>query len=201
MDSPATVLDWIDDTAFSLAEIQNYSLFNYLLEQKKFHLLSIWLDSINERKMLDNSVFEFPISLWRHTPYQDYLVTVINEVVPSWFAIWTETGYLSVDNEWSKYAVTTLLTSTPEVLQQINKNRWLTNAISAHSTFLQIDNPDVESLIQSLSILDVHFTELDYRPQDLPLVAKVYEENLYALNRTMLVLWLTAFLTYPLVML
>lgn len=193
LDSPATVLDWIDDTAFSLAEIQNYSLFNYLLEQKKFHLLSIWLDSINERKMLDNSVFEFPISLWRHTPYQDYLVTVINEVVPSWFAIWTETGYLSVDNEWSKYAVTTLLTSTPEVLQQINKNRWLTNAISAHSTFLQIDNPDVESLIQSLSILDVHFTELDYRPQDLPLVAKVYEENLYALNRTMLVLWLTAF--------
>lgn len=92
LDSPALALEWIDESYFALEEIGNLSLFNHVLEQKNYRLLRIWLESVNRWSKKDESAFAFPLALWRTTPHRNYLVQVINDVVPSWFEMWTELG-------------------------------------------------------------------------------------------------------------
>ena len=197
LDSPALVLDWIDESYFALAEIGNFSLFNYILEQKNDRLLRIWLESLKHWCDMDESAFDFPISLWRTTPNRGYLVYAINSIAPNWFSVWTESELLN-GNEWQQYAVDTLLNSGPKLLQQINHNGWLSSKISNLDSFLQIDNPNIEKLITILRTLKVCFCRrLNFRGRDMPLVKRVYQENLYELNPEMLVLWLSIFYNVP----
>ena len=197
LDSPALVLEWTDESYFALEEIGNFSLFNYILEQKNCRLLRIWLESVDRWSETDESAFTFPFALWRTTPHRDYLVQVVNDVVPHWFETWTERGLLS-DSEWKKYAVDTLLNYCSKSLQQINHDDWLADAIVSRKDFLQIDDlADAEKLTTVLRTLKVRFPSLSLREQDILLAERIYRENLYELNREMLELWLSLFYDAP----
>jgi len=196
LDSPALVLDWIDESYFTLAEIANFSLFNYILEQKNYRLLKIWLESLKRWCDTDESAFDFPISLWRITPSHGYLTYAINSIAPNWFSVWTESELLS-ESEWHQYAIDALSNCGPKLLQQINQDNWLSSEISNRETFLQIDHPNIEKLTAALRILKVRFRRLAFRAQDMPLVEQVYQENLYELNTRTLELWLSTFYGAP----
>lgn len=197
LDSPALVLDWIDESYFALEEIGNYSLFNYLLEQKEYRLLKIWLESLKHWCDMDESAFDFPIALWRTTQSRGYLVYMINSIAPNWFSIWTESELFS-DSEWQQYAVDTLLNSGSKLLLQMNHDSWLSREISSRESFLQIDDHNVEKITTALRTLKVRFCHrLIFREQDTPLVERVYQENLYELNPEMLVSWLSVFYDVP----
>lgn len=197
LDSPALVLEWIDESYFALEEIGNFSLFNYVLEQKNHRLLRIWLESVNHWSEMDESAFVFPLALWRNTPHRDYLVQVINDVVPHWFETWTELDLLS-SNDWKQYAVGTLLNSRLKSLQQMNHDDWLAGAITDRDDFLQIDDViDMKKLMTALHTLEVRFHSLTLREQDMPLAEQVYQENFYELNGEMLELWLSLFYDTP----
>ena len=197
LDSPALVLEWTDESYFALEEIGNFSLFNYILEQKNYRLLRIWLESVDHWSEMDESSFTFPLALWRTTPHRGYLVQVVNDVVPHWFETWTERELLS-NSEWKQYAVDTLLNYRLKSLQQMNHDDWLADAIAGREDFLQInDLADAEKLTTALRILEIRFRSLILREQDKPLAERIYQENLYELNREMLELWLFLFYDAP----
>ena len=129
LDSPALVLEWTDESYFALEEIGNFSLFNYILEQKNYRLLRIWLESVDRWSETDEAAFAFPLALWQTTPHRGYLVQVINDITPHWFETWTEWELLS-DSEWKVYAVDTLLNCRLKSIQQMNHEGWLAGAIA-----------------------------------------------------------------------
>lgn len=197
LDSPALVLEWTDESYFALEEIGNFSLFNYILEQKNDRLLRIWLESVDRWSETDESAFAFPLALWRTTPHRGYLVQVINDITPHWFETWTERELLS-DSEWKAYAVDTLLNYRLKSIQQMNHEGWLADAIAGKEDFLQIDDlTDAEKFTTALRTLAVRFRSLALREQDMPLAERIYRENLYELNGEMLGLWLTLFYGAP----
>lgn len=196
LDNPSTVLEWIDDSYFSRDELSNFTLFNYLVEQNRTEELYFWLDSIEQRHELDTSIFEFPIALWRQSPHRDVLIQLINKRMPHWFQMWTPLGLIS-GNEWKQYAIDTLLYSSDQTLGLMNDENWLADAISAHKDFLQIDAPETEKLIEKFKLIGVQFFFVDFREQDIALVRRVYEENLYRLNDRTLTLWLTLYYGAP----
>ena len=197
LDSPALVLEQTDESYFASEEIGNFSLFNYVLEQKDYQLLRIWLKSMDHRLEMGESVFAFPLELWRTTPHRSYLVQVINHVTPYWFELWTQ-GKLLSDSEWKQYAVDTLIGFHWGSLQAMNDNGWLAGEIRNREDFLQIDDlTDVEKLIAGLCTLKVRFHKLTFREQDMPLAEQIYQENLYELNGEMLELWLSLFYGSP----
>lgn len=197
LDSPALVLEWIDESYFALEEIGNFSLFNHILKQKNYRLLRIWLEAVNRCSKKDESAFAFPLALWRTTPHRDYLVQVINGVVPRWFEAWTELEVLN-DCEWKQYAIDTLLNSRLKSLQQMNHDGWLTVAIAGRNDFLQIDDlGDIEKLTTALRTLEIRFHSLILREQDIPLAERIYQENLYEMNEEILELWITLFYGSP----
>ena len=197
LDSPEMVLDWLEEASFSRQEVENFSLFEYLLEKKKKKYLDIWLHSLDNKNNRDGAKFGFAVRLWKETKFPEYLVGLVNSTVPNWFREWTELGALLNDAEWQRYAVETILYSTPEALEKVNDKNWLSNEVSNCKSFLQIDDPRADELIRGLRALKVSFKDIAYRRDDMPLVRRVYEENLYELNSEMLDLWLAEFYDAP----
>lgn len=197
LDSPERVLDWLEESSFSRQEVENLSLFEYLLEKKKERYLVVWLHSLNNKYDRTRTEYSFVVRLWKETKFSDYLVKLINSTVPNWFREWTELGGLLDDAEWQRYAVETILYSTPEVLEKVNDKNWLTNEISDCKSFLQIDDPQIDKLVSGFKTLKVSFRNIVYREEDMPLVRRVYEEDLYELNPAMLELWLAEFYDAP----
>lgn len=197
LDAPQMVLDWLDESSFSRKEVENLSLFEYLLEKKEERYLVAWMHSLDSKYDRDGTEYTFAVKLWKGTRFPEYLVKLINRTEPHWFRDWTELGSLLSDAEWQQYAVATILYSSPEVLQRVNKKNWLTCEISDRKNFLQINAPQIDKLINGFKALKVRFKDISYRKEDIPLVKRVYEENLYELNPVMLELWLSVFYGAP----
>lgn len=197
IDSPAHVLEWIDESHFALEGIGNFTLFDYLLEKQNEHLLKIWIESLNHRYNMSKSAFDFPIALLHNSHHRYYLIRIINEFAPCWFEKWTELEILD-GNEWRQYAVDTLCVSSPKVLHEMNKDDWMIKAIVGKKDFLQIDILDEsQKFIAGLHTLDIRFCNLSIREQDIPLAKLIYRENLYEINIDMLQLWLELFYDAP----
>lgn len=177
LDSPERVLDWLEESSFSRQEVENRSLFEYLLEKKKERYLVVWLHSLNSKYDRTRTEYSFAVRLWKETKFSDYLVKLINSTVPNWFREWTELGGLLDDAEWQRYAVETILYSTPEALEKVNDKNWLTNEISERKSFLQIDDPQIDKLVSGFKTLKVSFRNIVYRKEDMPLVRRVYLPN------------------------
>ncbi len=197
LDSPEMVLDWLEESSFSRQEVENLSLFEYILEKKRKRYLIVWLRSLDNKYNRDRTEYSFAVRLWKETKFSEYLVKQINSTVPNWFREWTELGGLLDDAEWQRYAVETILYSTPEALEKVNDKNWLTNEISERKSFLQIDDPQIDKLVSGFKTLKVSFRNIVYRKEDMPLVRRVYEEDLYELNPVMLELWLAEFYGAP----
>lgn len=196
LDNPSAVLEWIDDSYFSREELSNFALFNYLIEHDRIKELHRWLNSIEQRREMEPSAFDFPIALWKQTPHHAKLAGIINEKMPHWFQLWTPIGLIDGD-EWCKYAIDTLFQSEDCVLEKMNLEGWLGAAISVRRNFLQFKVLHPEKLIEKFQIIGVRFSCIDFREQDAALVRRVYEENLYRLGVQTLTLWLTLYYGAP----
>ncbi len=197
LDSPTLVLEWLDNSYFTLESIENFDLFNYILRSERRDILKIWLGALRRWSDSDETAYIFPVELWKSTPYRKILVQAINSNAPDWFENWTILGNVLNDDEWHQFAVETLTYSNAKVLRKMNQQCWLTKAISQRADFPQIDNPEIDTVINAFHTLGVQFTSVSWREQDIPLVTRIYQENLYCLNAQMLGLWLTMFYMRP----
>ena len=94
-------------------------------------------------------------------------------------------------------AIDALYFLSPACLKRINSEEWLTKKLSVDSEFLQLDYPNTRRLILALKALNVQFTQVDYRNEDIPLVQEICRENLYTLNFSMLKTAMVVFWNVP----
>lgn len=182
---PDAILDRLEASDFTRRELRNFDLLSYLLHHKCNTQLHIWLQSCND----DEDAYRFFIQFWRLGNLKEDFIRLLYVEQPSWFQIWCEIGLFRGD-EWKQFVLDAFAALNSEQLQEVNENHWLTNRISADHSFLMIDQPDIQLLVQALKALDVQFISIDYREQDIPLLKTICQENLYVLNLPMLKLFM-----------
>jgi len=192
LDQPDAVLDRLEQTDFSLREVRNFDLLTYLLRtnDSKLHFFL-------QSGAKDLSAHHFFAAFWRTGRRSTRAFRFIHALYreqPGWFRIWCEDQRILLEGEWRIFILDVLYFLSPDCLKRINLGNWLTAKISNDPEFLRLDRPNTRRLIPALKALDVQFSQINYREEDIPLVQEICWENLYALNLPMLktamvVLW------------
>ena len=164
--------------------MRNFDLLSYLLRTKGSHL-----HTFLQSGLTDQSIHPFLAEFWRagrrSTRAFRFIRTLYQEH-PEWFRTWCESTSILWEGEWRLFILDALYFLPLEHLSRINEESWLTERISADSKFLQLGSPNARRLIPALKALDVQFSRIDYWEKDISLVREVCQENLYALNLSML---------------
>lgn len=195
LDRPDTVLDRLEQTDFSLREVRNFDLLAYLLKSNDLKLRAFLQSGAK-----DLSAHHFFAAFWRtgrqSTRAFRFIRTLYREQ-PEWFHIWCEDKRILLEGEWRPFILDALYFLSPACLKRINSEEWLTKKLSVDSEFLQLDYPNTRRLILALKALNVQFTQVDYRNEDIPLVQEICRENLYTLNFSMLKTAMVVFWNVP----
>ena len=195
LDRPDAVLDRLERTDFSLREVRNFDLLAYILRTKNSNLRPFLQNGAH-----DLSAHHFFAAFWRtgrRSTRAFRFICALSREHPEWFRTWCEAKSILWEGEWRLFILDTLYFLPPENLKRINDGNWLSERISADPEFLQLDSPNVRRLIPALKVLNVHFSRIDYREEDIPLVQEVCQENLYVLNLPMLKTAMAAFWNVP----
>ena len=185
---PDAILDRLDASDFTRRELRNFDLLSYLLYHKCDAQLHIWLQACDGNE----DAYQFFVQFWRLGNLKEELFHVLYTEQPLWFHMWCENGIIK-GSEWKQFVLDIFAFLDNDQLQEINEDYWLTNRISNDHSFLMIDHPDISLLIQAFKVLDIQFTAIEYREQDIPLVKTICQENLYILNLPMLKLFMNIY--------
>lgn len=192
----AAVLELIEPTYFADENILNLSLFDYLISleehtEEQRQCIAVWLDSTERAANLSTEGFNFILELWRRTQRQDLLTQIINRYDSQLFRLWTDNGSLT-DDEWRIYATLTLTASNDlNVLDAVDKDRWLSDAIAADRDFLMTKLPNQSQLRKMLSTRSVRLSSLECCPENISLADGIYYDASYQLSPDVLVYLLT----------
>ncbi len=184
LDRPDAVLERLEKSDFFRREIRNFDLLSHLLRTKGPHLHTL-LQSATTDQSAHTFFADFWRTGWRSTRAFRFIRALCQEH-PEWFRTWCESTSILWEGEWRLFILDALYFLPLEHLSRINEERWLTERTSADPKFLQMDSPNVRRLIPALKTLNVQFSRIDYREEDISLVREVCQENLYALNLPML---------------
>ena len=77
-----------------------------------------------------------------------------------------------------------------EMMAEINLDSCLLNYISNTASFLDIENPDVESIVRNFEMLNVKFVGINPQQADTELLRQVYIHNMYVINLQNIKMWL-----------
>ncbi len=184
LDRPDAVLERLEKSDFFRREIRNFDLLSHLLRTKGPHLRTLLQSATT-----DQSAHTFFADFWRtgrRSTRAFRFIRALCQEHPEWFRTWCESTSILWEGEWRLFILDALYFLPLEHLSRINEERWLTERTSADPKFLQMDSPNVRRLIPALKTLNVQFSRIDYREEDISLVREVCQENLYALNLPML---------------
>lgn len=175
IDNPRLVISRLREIDFFERETLNFSLFDYILanetECKKF-LINI----IEQLKNKKNFIFmeQYFNSENNLIPYviliNNYWHTFVKEII---------NGSKFIYNNQKEYILLTLYYSPSEIIDNINVDNILTEAISSDDIFLDIQKPKVEKLIHVFLSIGVKFKSLNYERSHKDLFEAVYQNNLY----------------------
>ena len=181
-------IDRLDDSDFTRCELLNFDLLSYLLYHKCDAQLHVWLQACDGNE----DAYQFFVQFWRLGNLKEELFHVLYTEQPLWFHIWCENGLIK-GGEWKQFVLDAFAFLDNDQLKEINEDHWLTNRISNDHNFLMINHPDIPLLIQAFKVLDIQFTAIEYREQDIPLLKTICQENLYILNIPMLKLFMNIY--------
>lgn len=178
LDKPKLVLSRLREIDFEEIETLNFELFNYLIEKE--HSSEKYLVKFIEQ-LKQKSQFKF---------IEGYYSSVSNttKYIKTMYKYWDsfiEDIYKcdEFNYEQKKQHILNVLYYFDESdILNINKNEFLTLAISYDEKFLNIQSPNVKKLIEQFIELDVKFSYIILEVSNEELFKEVYENKLYELN-------------------
>ena len=195
LDRPDAVLDRLEDADFFRREVRNFDLLSYLLRTEGPKLRSLLQSGVK-----DESTHLFLAEFWRtgrKSTRAFRLILALYQEHPEWFRMWCEASWVLLECEWRLFILDAFYFLSLDRLKRMNSGGWLTERISSDPVFLQMNRPNTKRLIPALQALNVQFSRIEYREEDIPLVQKVCRENLYVLNLSMLKTAMAVFWTVP----
>ncbi len=179
IDNHKLVLSKLRKVDFLEIETLNFSLFNYILENRNEHeesLITI-IDQLKNKKH-----FKFVEQYFDYSSYHSIPCTlVINKYWTTFLKEMINESKFRYDNQ-KEYILLTIYWSSIDIIDKINKDNILTETISSDTMFLNIKEPDLEKLIPELLRIGVKFKNLNYEKSHKDLFKAVYQNNLYELT-------------------
>lgn len=174
---PQKVLEQLDEYDFDQEEVLNYSLTDYLMKSDPECLfVKHLLCQLREKKKYD---FIFGYLNVSRAP-----VEFVRQCNLNWNTLFQN---LIIDNALSEerlnyYALLTLYSSDKKTIESTNIDDCLTNYISESTSFLDVEQPEIDCLIKGFALLNVLFNHLEYSKSNKNLFMAVYQNNLYAIS-------------------
>lgn len=180
--NPELVISRMRDTDFKAPESLNFSLLDFLIKNSKTYSeqLNIFLSRIRDEKPSDFTLGYLQRDIQRISFTQEF-----NNV-------WDYACYWIVKTDdfpteiKKLYVIDTLCISSNEIILKNNLEDLLTQFISNDAKFLEIANPDIDHLISGFLDLEVRFKQIDYISANRELFDKVYQNDLYDINLSMI---------------
>ena len=184
---PATVIESIEPSYFADENMWNLSLFDYLVSRDnqtgaQKACLSAWFEGTKRLVNQGEEGFDFILELWGRTKRKDLLASLINRNEPDWFRLWTVKGLLK-GAEWRLYVAYTLTASNSlRIVETVDKDHWLSNAVAGDTEFLMTPLPNPSLLHDAFIARSVRLSGLECCPENRSLAKDLYHDNMYRLT-------------------
>ena len=191
--NPEKIISRLNPGHFHHVEVLNFDLLSHLLitKSENYEYLNNLLQQLKDTRNYDF------IGGFLELKKEKETVLFIKELNNLWPDI-----FYDLEDEFSyeqkkQYAIYSLYYSIEEEIKNLNKNNCLTNFISESSDFLDIEAPNVKSLITGFSIIEVKFSWINNEVSNSELLKEVYKNNLYKLTFNLINLMLEIFYGLP----
>ena len=174
---PQLVVSRLDVSDFGEKEILNFYLLKYLFKSMPFSKqLEEFIKQLSNSKNID-----FIRKFLGYFEETESYVKRLNQLWPSLFKELLESDSV-INDTVHRYCVYTLTVSSNEEITMVNINNCLKEYIEKSPCFLNIYNPKVDKIIDSMRYLDIKLENIDYTKSDKDLFKAVYDNNLYKLT-------------------
>lgn len=174
---PQKVIEQLDAFDFDQEEILNYSLIDYLLktDSESEYIRHLILQLKGQKR------FDF---LSNYLTVSKEPIDFVHQCNLNWSGLFQLllTDSILPTEKLNQFALYTLYSSDTSVMSAVNNENCLTNYISASPTFLSVDAPKVNCIIEGLRFLGVSFIKLIYNTSNKELFHAVYDESMYVIS-------------------
>ncbi|MDM4207575.1 hypothetical protein [Klebsiella spallanzanii] len=159
-------------------------------ETLNFDLLSHLLDSLSQHST-QLKTFISQLKKDKNLRFvKEYMDTErsLSRLIPLLNQQWSEFFWLMLNEKLytqqqiKSYSLNSLYFSNQDTLLKVNNNDCLSEYISEHKTYLNIEQPQIQILIDKFKHLNILFKCLSYNDSEASLFSAVYKESLYELN-------------------
>ncbi|MBJ9293279.1 hypothetical protein GHT40_03085 [Citrobacter werkmanii] len=178
LNNPSLIVKRLQPYDYSQQETLNFDLLNHLLGSINQHAIQLKA-FISQLKRNKNLIF-----------MREYMDTECNlsRLVPLLNQQWSDFFQLMLNEciytqqQIKSYSLNSLYLSNQDTLLKVNYNNCLSEYISEHKTYLDIEEPKIEILIEKFKCLDILFKHLSFKNSEESLFLAVYKESVYELN-------------------
>lgn len=180
LENPKIVISYLNLQHFDQKEILNYSLFTFLLNNQNKDSYNEYLNLIiNQLKLSEN--FNFIGDYLNTIPDISNCVKFLNKEWSEFFyTIYTRQAFSKT--QIKKYSINSIYYCDNNTIELMNKKNCLCNYISNSKDYLEIKDPKIDILIDKFKLLDVKFTDFEYKILNKELFMEIYNESLYEIN-------------------
>ncbi|EPF2243905.1 hypothetical protein ACSP9K_002284 [Citrobacter werkmanii] len=178
LNNPSLIVKRLQPYDYSQQETLNFDLLAHLLDSinQNSTQLKTFISQLKNDKNLRfiKEYMDTERSLSR-------LIPLLNQQWSDFFqSILNEKSY--TQQQIKTYSLDSLYVSNQDTLLKVNHNNCLSEYISGHKTYLDIEQPNAQTLIEKFKYLDILFKHLSFKDSEESLFLEVYKESLYELN-------------------
>lgn len=180
-----SIVQSLNEIDFGVEAILNFDLLSYLLENDSDYLTNFIRYLEKERR------YDF---IWDFVQYkkaygqENIALSFIKVLNENWSTIiFDYTGDISNFN-MKEYLLNSFSVSSINTIIDMNKNSCINDFVTSDPFFLEIEAPDVDTLFNVFTNLNVKFDQVDSSLFDSNLFDSIYSQNMYALNTHMIFL-------------
>lgn len=176
--NPSLIASGLQLYDYSQQETLNFDLLSHLLDSLSQHSTQL-KTFISQLKKDKNLRF---IKEYMDTEHSlSRLIPLLNQQWSEFFQLMlNEKSY--TQQQIKLYSLNSLYFSNQDTLLKVNHNDCLTEYISENKTYLNIEQPQTQILIDKFKYLNIIFKHLSHNDSEASLFSAVYKESLYELN-------------------
>lgn len=178
LNNPSLIVSRLQFYDYSQQETLNFDLLRHLLDSMSQYSTQL-KTFISQLKKDKNLRF---IKEYMDTEHSlPRLTLLLNQQWSEFFQLMlNEKSY--TQQQIKTYSLDSLYVSNQDTLLKVNHNNCLSEYISEHNTYLDIEQPNTQTLIEKFKYLDISFKHLSFKDSEESLFLAVYKESLYELN-------------------
>ena len=177
LQNPELIIEQLHILDFDQVEALNFDLLEYLIKTTQHDEFTIRLF----KQLKNTQNHEFTVAFFETSRKTPQYVKKLNTYWPEFFYEAIKKSSMT-ETQIRKYSILTLLYSNDDNMKLVNIENCLTEYISASDDYLNIEDPEIKTIINAFILLDVSFEGIDIEKSNNELFKEVYKHSLYVIN-------------------